>query len=242
MDTLPVPAGSTLLFEGDSLTAFRVLPHLDTWAWSRLSGATYGYPERVGDWLFCQRPDLRLTVRCGAIAGSVISDLHERFDRLVAPIRPALVVLTIGSNDVSRGVDPGEGARQLGDYCQRLARLCSGRVLHLGGTWPLPASVAGATGAAQAAAAASAAADRERRRAMFSALAAAVRGHGGVSVDLVAVLARRQAILRALYEGHTIFHDGTHFNAVGHEMVAGVVLRALGLMAMPDEEPLQPLA
>jgi lysophospholipase L1-like esterase len=236
MDTIPVAAGSTLLFEGDSLTAFRVLPHLDTWAWSRLTGATYGYPERVGDWLLCNRPDLRLTLRLGAIAGSVCSDLLERFERLVVPIKPALVVMTIGANDVSRGLAPTLVADQLGEFCQRLDRLCGGRVLHLGGTWPAPAAT-GLNEAAQAAAAL----DRGRRLAMATALAARVRQHGGVSVDLVAVLARRLASLRALWDGHTIFHDGTHFNAVGHEIVAGVVLRALGLMTMPGEEPLQPL-
>ncbi len=225
----PAP-GSTLLFEGDSLTAFRVGPHLDTWAWSRMTGATYGYPERVGDWLFCQRPELAVSVRCGAIAGSNASDLLERFDRLVAPVKPQLVVMTIGTNDAAQLIEPETVADRVGEFCQRLERLSQGRVLHLGGSWPEGVGPAQDPGL------------RERRFATARAIAARLSLHGGASVDLCAVLARRQAILRKLYEGHTIFHDGTHFNAVGHEIVAGVVLRALGLMHVPGEPPLAMVA
>ncbi len=226
MTTLSLTAGATLLFEGDSITAFRVGPLLDTWAWMRLSGAHYGYPERVGDWLFCQRPGLRIQVRNGAIAGSASPDMLARFDAHVAPLKPSVVVMTMGPNDVSRGIAPEESARSIAEFAARLRRLCGGRVLHLGGAFS-PADTPSVD------------AERHQRLlATWSAVRTAVADSGGISLDAYGVLARRHAALRELYSGHTIFHDGTHLNAVGHEVMAGVVLRALGLMQVPGEEPL----
>ena len=49
MTTLTPLRDSTILFEGDSLTSFRAVPLLDTWAWARMTGATHGFPERVGE-------------------------------------------------------------------------------------------------------------------------------------------------------------------------------------------------
>jgi lysophospholipase L1-like esterase len=226
MTTLSLPAGSTLLFEGDSITAFRVAPLLDTWAWMRLSGAHYGYPERVGDWLFCQRPQLRLQVRDGAIAGSASPDLLARFDAHVAPLRPAVVVMTMGPNDVSRSIAPEQSARAIGEFAARLDRLCGGRVLHLGGAFS-PQDTPSVD------------AERHQRLlATWRAVRGAVAASGGMALDAYGVLARRHAVLRELYQGHSIFHDGTHLNAVGHEIMAGIVLRALGFMEVPGEEPL----
>ena len=216
----PAP-GSTILFEGDSLTAFRVGPCLDTWAWQRLTGAHYGYPEKVGDWIFCHRPDLALTCRTGAVGGSTMADVLARFPLVTAGVRPAKVVMTIGGNDAARGVPLADFRRQVDEYCQRLHDLCAGRVLYLG---PLAA----AHGAAP---------DLAARRAVaqphYRAAVEAVTAHDGLAVDLGAILVRRAADLARLWSGHTIYHDGGHFNQVGNEIVAGVVLQALGLMTMP---------
>lgn len=216
-----IPAGATVLFEGDSITGFRGAPHFDTWAWQRLSHAHYGYPERVGDWLFCQRPELRLSVRNGAIAGSVMAEVLERFERMVAPLTPAVVVLTMGSNDTARGLEPAAVGAAMARFCERLAQLCRGRVLHLGGVHR-----------------GYDAAHQERARPVQQALAAAVRAAGGESVDAMQVLDQRQRVLRALYDGHTVYHDGVHVNAVGAEILAGITLRALGLLEVPGAEPL----
>ena len=62
-----------------------------------------------------------------------------------------------------------------------------------------------------------------------------VEAFGGLAVDLGAVLKSKAASLAKLWAGHTIYHDGTHFNMVGNEIVAGVVLRALGLMTTPGD-------
>jgi lysophospholipase L1-like esterase len=218
----PLAPGSTILFEGDSLTAFRVTPMLDTWAWMRLTGAHYGYPERVGDWVFCNRPDLRLTVRNGAIGGAITADVLDRFDANVAPLKPAVVVMTIGTNDGSRGIPAADVARDLGTYCSRLRDLCGGRVVRLGGTADVPGSAPGKFSG-------------EGRAAIDAAARAAVEDHGGIAIDLFGVLARKAAALQAQYAGHTVFHDGTHLNPVGHEIAAALVLRMLGLIEMPGD-------
>lgn len=209
-DLRPAP-GSTILFEGDSLTGFRVRPGLDTWAWQRMTGAAYGYPERVGDWLFCNRPDLRLSVRLGAVGGSTMGDVLERWSA-TAELKPAIVVMTIGSNDCNRAIAAETTGAQMADFCRRLDALCGGRVLYLAHPKTEP---------------------EHKAKAHYAAVAEAVRAADGQVVQLGPVLAARQRALQALWDGHTLFHDGTHFNAVGNEVVAGVVLQALGLMRRP---------
>jgi lysophospholipase L1-like esterase len=195
---------------------------LDTWAWMRLTGAHYGYPERVGDWIFCNRPDLRLQVRNGAIGGSTIGGVLERFGRHVAPLQPAIVVLTIGFNDASHGVRPADFARDLATFCARLRDLCGGRVLHLGGAAEVPGSAAGTYA-------------EPARVELMRVARDTVEDHGGVGVDFVGTLARKAAALREQYAGHTVFHDGAHLNPVGHEIATTLVLRALGLIEMPGD-------
>jgi lysophospholipase L1-like esterase len=219
MPIKPEP-GSTILFEGDSLTSFRVKPCLDTWAWQRMTGAAYGYPERVGDWIFCHRPDLRLSVRNGAVGGSIMRDVLERWPA-VEQLKPGIVVMTIGSNDATRQVPIDDLRGQVATYCRRLRESCGGRVIHLGNLQPCHGSSDAS------------AAKRHAASGHFAAVAEAVTAEGGLAVDLGSVLVRRAATLAELWNGHTIFHDGTHFNAVGSEIVAGVVLRALGLIELP---------
>lgn len=226
MRTLTPAPGSTILFEGDSLTAFRVGPCLDTWAWQRLTGAHYGYPEKVGDWIFCNRPDLALTCRNGAVGGSVMADVVQRFPTVTAGVKPAIVVMTIGGNDSTRQVPLTELAQQVDDYCQRLDALCGGRVLYLG---PIAAGHGASPSGAEA---------KARAQPFYATVRERIERHRGLAVDLGAVLVRKSAELGRLWAGHSIYHDGGHFNQVGNEIVAGVVLRALGLMTIPGEPDL----
>jgi hypothetical protein len=134
--------------------------------------------------------------------------------------------MTMGANDVSRQVPPAETARAIAAFAGRLDRLCGGRVLHLGGAFS-PADSPNVDPELH-----------QRLLATWRAARAAVEAAGGLAIDAYGVLARRLAILRAQYAGHTIFHDGTHLNPVGHEIMAGVALRALGLMEVRGAEPL----
>jgi lysophospholipase L1-like esterase len=221
--TLPPAPSSTILFEGDSLTRFAGKPSLDTWAWMRLTGAHYGYPEKVGDWIFCNRPDLKLTLHTGAIGGSILGDVLERFPTITAAYQPQIVVMTIGSNDVNRGVPLADFRKQAGEFCQKLRDLSDGKVLYLG-------NVAAGHGATP-----EAVLRFERAKPYSDAMSEVATSHGGLAVDLGTVLQRKSTVLAQLWSGHTIYHDGIHFNPVGNEIVAGVVLRALGLMTTPGD-------
>lgn len=220
---LPPQPASTMLFEGDSLTRFAGKPSIDTWAWMRLTGAHYGYPDKVGDWIFCNRPDLNLTLHTGAIGGSILADVLARFPSITQAFKPAIVVMTIGSNDSARAVPLADFRAQAVEYCQRLRDLSGGKVLYLG-------NMQAAHGASP-----DTAKRREAARPYYQAMAEVAEAHGGLAVDVGTVLVHKAATLAKLWEGHTIYHDGGHFNQVGNEIVAGVVLRALGLMVTPGD-------
>jgi len=220
----PLP-GSTILFEGDSLTGFRLRDPVDSWPWIRLTNAMTGYPERVGDWLFCNRPDLKITCRLGAIGGSFMSDLLNRWNQ-VELLKPAIVVMTIGSNDSTVGIDLEVFRGQIADYCARLSSLCGGRVMFLGNPTCSSASEESGT-------------SRKKASEHYRVAAEEVMKTGGLALDIGAVLDAKQKELTEMAAIHTVFHDGGHFNAVGHEIIAGIVLRGLGLMEMPgDPHPL----
>jgi lysophospholipase L1-like esterase len=218
--------GTTILFEGDSITGMRHAGTNDNWPWLRLSGAASGYGDRVGEWIFCNRPDLRIECRLGAVGGSSMEDVISRW-KLVEDLKPALVVMTVGSNDPWKDVPLETFRKQVADYAQRLDELCLGKILYLSNpTCSFAVSEA-----------------RERRaRATdyYRAAAEEVVQAGGMAVDLGATLERKAKWLYDLYPQHTIYHDGgAHFNAVGNEIIATVVLRMLGLVELPnDVDPL----
>jgi lysophospholipase L1-like esterase len=189
----------------------------------RLTGAHYGYPDKVGDWIFCNRPDLNLTLHTGAIGGSILGDVLERFPTITAAFKPAIVVMTIGSNDAARQVPLADFRTQAETYCSRLRDLCGGKVVYLGNL--LAAHGASADGVMR----------RQNAKPYYQAMGEVVEAHGGLHVDLGTVLVRKAEALAKLWAGHTIYHDGGHFNPVGNEIVAGVVLRALGLMTTPGD-------
>src|SRR5512146_2150541 len=113
--------GQTVVFEGDSLTSRRTPPCLDDWPYLRLSNWQRTYAEEVAEWLFCNRPDLRLTFHTAAVGGSSCVELRERYEQRVKPLRPAWVILTLGGNDSARKVPLGEFRRTLDEYCRQLA-------------------------------------------------------------------------------------------------------------------------
>jgi lysophospholipase L1-like esterase len=222
----PSPA-STILFEGDSFTSFRSKPCLDTWPWQRLTGAHYGYPERVGDWIFCNRPDLNINCHNGAVGGSIVNDILIRFPTITEPLKPGIVIMTIGGSDSTRGTPLAVVRSEICEYCSRLLDLCGGKVLYLGNFLPLHDASEPMRQ------------KREEARPYTQAIAEVVDAHGGLAVDLGTVLVRKHEALVKLWPGHSISHDGNHFNPVGYEIVTSVVLRALGLMQMPGD-PCEP--
>ena len=223
----PVPAprplftaGQTLVLDGDSRTSRRVPPALATWPWLRLNNWNVTWADRFEEWIFCNRPDLRLKVHNAAVGGSAIDDLIRRYDSMVKPLKPDWVLLTLGQNDCARGATPGVFRTALADYVRRLHEDSWGRVMviqtHPPGRYGEPAP------------------DRE---AWSAAIRDAVTPQGGLYVDLSADLAAREAALKALWPHHTIrTYEDEHFNAVGAEIIATLVLQACGLLRLSQGE------
>ena len=189
----------------------------------RLTNSHYGYPEKVGDWIFCHRPDLQIICRTGAVGGSRLSDVLDRFSSVTEAFKPNVVVMTIGTNDANQAVPLPDFRTQADEYCRRLRDLCGGKVIYLGNV-PFAADES-----------AEEIRKSEKARPYSVVMAEVVETYGGLGVDLGVVLKSKAASLTKMWPGHAIYHDGTHFNMVGNEIVAGVVLRALGLMTTPGD-------
>lgn len=90
--TITLRPSSTVMFTGDSITDCQHLEIEQPLGW--------GYPLRVaGEWGL-RHPDRPVTWHNTGIAGNKVMDLEPRWQRDVLDVRPDLVSLLIGANDV----------------------------------------------------------------------------------------------------------------------------------------------
>src|SRR5882757_9963376 len=69
-----------------------------------------GYVRLVRDWLRASRPGVAPEIVNQGISGNKITDLQARWEEDVLALKPALVSIKIGSNDVWHGLaDPSKG-------------------------------------------------------------------------------------------------------------------------------------
>lgn len=204
-----------IVFDGDSLTNQRAGPCLDTWPLLHLMNWHESWADKLAQLLFCWRPDLDLQFHNAAVSGSTCRDLTARMEQFVVPLRPDWVFITLAGNDASQRIPLDEFRQQMGAYCRRIAETSGGRVLFVGGMRP-------AAGAAP-----DRMADQPLRRLYYQALRAVARRHHGVYLDVGARLASKAAALHRQNPLHTIYSDGSHYNALGALLLAGEVLRAL---------------
>ena len=215
-------AGQSLVFEGDSLTHRGMGPSHDTWPFLRIMGWERTWADLASEWLFIHRSDLNLRFNNAAVGGSNIRAVNGRFDSIITAHKPNWVLFTLGTNDPLQGVSEQEFTDGLIAYGERLKALSGGRLVYVHGlhggpelAWPCPGEH-----------------DALRQR-YQSAGAAAVRSIGGVAVDAGAYVRPCARALLDRYEGHTIFSDGIHFNAIGAELISTAVLQALGMLGLP---------
>ncbi|MER7244919.1 GDSL-type esterase/lipase family protein [Kribbella sp. NPDC000426] len=84
--------GSTVMFTGDSITDCQRLDSED--------GLGFGYPLRIaGEWGF-RHPQDRLTWLNSGVAGNKVMDLEARWQPDVLDVRPDVVSILAGINDV----------------------------------------------------------------------------------------------------------------------------------------------
>ena len=223
---MPIPprplftAGQTLVLEGDSRTSRRVPPALATWPWLRLNNWHVTWADRFEEWIFCHRPDLRLKIHNAAVGGSAVEDLVQRYEVMVKPLQPDWVLLTIGQNDRVRGTTPAAFRAALARYAAQVRADSGGRlvviVTHPPGRYGEPAADC---------------AD------WLAALRDAVGPQDGLCVDLTDALAERERALKALWAHHTLrTYEDEHFNAVGADVIAILVLQACGLLLLSQGE------
>jgi lysophospholipase L1-like esterase len=200
--------GWSIVFEGDSQTNRRTPPSLDTWPYLELMNWRRTWADEFSRLVFCWRPELRLKLHNAAVGGSNVNGLLERIERMVEPHEPDLLLVTIGNNDPFQNVPLDEFTDKLRGYVRRLAR----RGCRVGflGNYPGEAKV-------------------QRKKPYQAAIRriAVAEGCGFLDVGRPLVATLRE--IQRQWDGHTIYSDGTHLNAVGATVVAGAVLGWLGL-------------
>jgi lysophospholipase L1-like esterase len=94
--------GDHIVFYGDSITDCGrdrdALPRTE-------AGWGNGYAQVIAETLRAQKPELRLLFTNKGISGNRVYDLEERLERDVLSLRPELVSILIGINDVWREFD-----------------------------------------------------------------------------------------------------------------------------------------
>ena len=199
--------GQKIVFEGDSLTSRRTPPSLDTWPFLRLMGWDRTWADDFSEMLFSFRPDLRLEFHNSAVGGSTIDDVLNRFEKSLAPHKPAWVFMTIGNNDPARKIPLKSFSEKISRFTGQVSKVSGGRVAFLGGTFKTK---------------------NDARKPFHDELRRLAPRHGGLYIDIGSALRSRTEELKKAHKLHTIHSDDGHLNRVGNLIVAGTVLRALG--------------
>lgn len=214
----------TILFEGDSMTQRRMAPTLDDWAFLRLANWHQNFGDLVAEWCLCLLPEWRLTFRNGGVGGSNIRGLLERLPKYQERLKPDWVVVTVGNNDPVQGVTQEEFEAGFDKYCRMIREHSGGRVMFLGGF--LESCPTDSPHFEK----------RQQGKAYHEAAGEIVKRYDGIYVNAGRDIAKKAKALLDLSEYHVIYGDGLHFNALGNHVMAGIVMKALGVATFPGWE------
>lgn len=207
-----------VVFDGDSLTNRRSTGKPDTWPYLRLMHWDRSWADMMAEMLFCWRPELHLSFFNAASGGSTCRGLAERFEANVLARGPQWVIASLAGNDIRVGVPADEFRSTLQTYATRLTEEAGAQVLFFGISEQGPDYPKADTLPA--------------RRAFYGILAEIAQGTDGVHyVDIGPQFAAKAWLLREQSEWHTVYGDSGHFNAVGHLVVAGEILRVFGVVS-----------
>jgi len=214
---LKLESEQLIIFDGDSLTSRRSAGRPDTWPFLRLMNWDKPWADMMAEMLFCWRPELHLSFFNAASAGSTCRGLMERFEVNVLGRGPQWVIASLAGNDIRVGVTAKEFRTTMTAYATRVTREAGAQVLFFGLSQQGPDYPKADTLPA--------------RRAFYDILDGIARSTAGVHyVDIGPPLAAKARILKRQSEWHTIYGDGGHFNAVGHLIVTGEMLRVFGVV------------
>jgi lysophospholipase L1-like esterase len=203
--------GTTLVFDGDSMTSRRTPPSLDTWPLLQLMNWDRTWADELSRVLFCWHPELNLTFHNAAVGGSSCRNVRDRQEAFVLPHNPALVLMTIGANDNAQRIPLDEFRAAMSDYARRLGDHCGGKVLFVGGFHHVRPEDG----------------PEPTLPDYYSVLGEVASAHGGFYLDVGIGLKAKSDALLAQSDCHIINSDGNHLNALGNMIVAGEVYRFL---------------
>ena len=216
---------STLVFEGGSMTRRSTGPSLDTWAFLRMNNWHHSYTEIIEEWLLANLPELQIRTRHSAVGGSTMANMFARYETQVKPCEPDWIVFTIGGNDYSREVPLAEFEGQLREYITRAANDHGTRFFYAGGFRAMPGLGEAETRKI------------EDCRPYFDLVRRVVRESGGLACNMGIALKEKADALYQLSSHHTFYSDGVHLNALANHVLAGLVLKHLGVctpMQVPE--------
>lgn len=209
--------GQLIVIDGDSTNNRRIEKRPDTWPFLRMMNWDRVWPDVMAEMLFCWRAELALSFFNAAYGGSTCRDLATRLDRNVLARKPQWVIATVAGNDARMGIPLEEYRQTMTTYAKRITEEAGGQVLFFGFSEHAPDYPNMKTLPA--------------RRAYYAVLSEIATNVKGVHFeDIGPRMAAKANCLREQYEGHTIYADGGHFNAIGHMIVAGEILRVFGVV------------
>src|SRR5579859_2856690 len=100
-ERMEIPAGATVLFQGDSITdagRVRILP----------DDLGVGYPLLVGSWFQAAFPERGVRFLNRGVGGDRVVELQERWERDCLALRPDVLSILIGVNETWRAFDAGD--------------------------------------------------------------------------------------------------------------------------------------
>ncbi|WP_435132182.1 SGNH/GDSL hydrolase family protein [Formosa sp. A9] len=95
-------SGLTILFQGDSITDGNRTRHLD---WNHVMG--HGFAYLISSRLWCDYPEQELMFYNRGVSGNTINDLNTRWQDDTIDLKPDIVNILIGVNDILAAIPQG---------------------------------------------------------------------------------------------------------------------------------------
>ena len=209
----------TIIFDGDSATNRRKGDGLTDWPYLRMMKWNRNWADIFAELMFCWKPELNLKMKNVAVGGSKSYEILERFDEFVKPHNPDWVFVTIGGNDIAVKLSLKESQDNFRKYITKVQDDCDGNVIYLSRFKPAPHCPEWKVKM------------EPERVERYAALEETVEECGAFIIDVGTGLLEKSMELVKQWEGHTTYCDAdSHYNHIGNTIIAGEVMKGLGLL------------
>ncbi len=210
----------TIIIDGDSASNLRTGAGYTNWPYMRMMNWDRNWGDKFAELMFCWFPELNLKIRNVAVGGSKSYCILNRFDEFIKPNNPDWVFFTICGNDIAVKLSVKESQDNIEKYIKRVQDECGGNVVYISRFKPCPhiseKKIEG----------------EEQRQERYAAIEETVAECGGFSIDVGTGLQEKAIELEKQWPGHMVYcaDIDSHFNAIGHMMIAGEIMKALGYL------------